>query len=168
MKKIAFFVEDNYDDREFWYPYYRMQEAGFNVVVIGTGRQLTFTGKSGIPVTPDITSETAKTSDFAALIIPGGFAPDKMRINKPMLEFVREMVTDGKVVASICHAGWVLVSANVLKGRKVTGCLMIKDDLMNAGGEFLDQEVVVDRNLISSRTPQDLPFFCKAILNSLG
>ncbi|MHB1654214.1 MAG: type 1 glutamine amidotransferase domain-containing protein [Desulfitobacteriaceae bacterium] len=167
-KKIAIFTEEMYDEREFWYPYYRMQEAGFKVVVVGTGRQLTFLSKHGIPITPDITADSLKTDDYEALIIPGGFAPDKMRINQAMLQFVRDMMAEGKLVATICHGGWVLVSADVLKGRKVTACDQIKHDLQNAGAEFLSQEVVVDGNLISSRTPPDLPAFCKALVSYLA
>ncbi|AEF92964.1 intracellular protease, PfpI family [Desulfotomaculum nigrificans CO-1-SRB] len=166
--KVALFVEDIYNDLEFWYPYYRMKEAGFEVVVVGTGRQDVFEGKSGIPAKADISSDRVDVKDFAAVIIPGGYAPDKMRIDPNMLRIVREMMESGKVVASICHAGWVLVSAGVLKGKKATACKMIKDDLVNAGAEYLDQEVVVDGNLITSRVPDDLPAFCREILKKLG
>jgi len=166
--KIALFVEDIYNDQEFWYPYYRMLEAGFDVIIVGTGRQDSFNSKYGMAVKPDITADKVNTGELAAVIIPGGYAPDKMRINPGMLRIVREMLDGGKVVASICHAGWVLVSAGVLRGRKATGCIMIKDDLVNAGAEYLDQEVVVDGNLITSRVPDDLPAFCREILKKLG
>lgn len=166
--KIALFVEEVYNEFEFWYPYYRMIEAGFNVVVVGTGSQKTYKGKFGIPAGADVTPDGVKTEEFDAVIIPGGYAPDKMRISQGMLRIVREMFSSGKVVASICHGGWVLVSAGVLKGKKATGCVMIKDDLTNAGAEYLDQEVVVDGNLISSRVPDDLPAFCREILKKLG
>ena len=165
--KIALFVEDIYNDQEFWYPYYRMLEAGFDVIIVGTGRQDSFNSKYGMPVKPDITADKVNAGELAAVIIPGGYAPDKMRINPGMLRIVREMLDGGKVVASICHAGWVLVSAGVLRGKKATGCIMIKDDLVNAGAEYLDQEVVVDGNLITSRIPDDLPAFCREILNKL-
>jgi len=166
--KIALFVEDMYNDLEFWVPYYRMIEAGFNVIIVGTGRQASFNSKYGMPVKPDTDADKVNTGELVAVIIPGGFAPDRMRINSGMLRIVREMLDGGKVVASICHAGWVLVSAGVLKGKKATGCIMIKDDLVNAGAEYLDQEVVVDGNLITSRIPDDLPAFCREILNKLG
>ncbi|MDO7788100.1 type 1 glutamine amidotransferase domain-containing protein [Desulforamulus aquiferis] len=166
--KVALFVEDLYNDLEFWYPYYRMQEAGFEVVIVGTGRTEVFNSKFGMPAKADISSEQVKTEDYAAVIIPGGFAPDKMRIDKNMLRIVQEMLSSGKVVASICHAGWVLASAGVLKGKKATACIMIKDDLVNAGAEYINQEVVVDGNLITSRVPDDLPAFCREILKQLG
>ncbi|WP_027717927.1 type 1 glutamine amidotransferase domain-containing protein [Desulfovirgula thermocuniculi] len=165
--KVAIFVEELYNEHEFWYPYYRMQEAGYEVVVVGTGRQEVFHSKLGMPVKPDVTADQVKTAELAAVIIPGGFAPDKMRINQDMLRIVREALAAGKVVAAICHAGWVLVSAGVLKGRKATACPMIKDDLLNAGAAYLDQEVVVDDNLITSRLPADLPAFCREILKKL-
>lgn len=167
-RKIALFVEEVYNEFEFWYPYFRMIEAGFEVVVIGTGSQKTYKGKFGIPASADVSADTIKTEEFAAVIIPGGYAPDKMRINPDMLRIVREINDSGKVVAAICHAGWVLISAGVVKGKKATGCLMIKDDLVNAGAEYLDQEVVVDGNLITSRIPDDLPAFCREILKKLG
>lgn len=165
--KIALFVEEIYNDLEFWYPYYRMIEAGYDVVIVGTGRQDTFSSKYGISVKPNINADKVNSGELTAVIIPGGFAPDKMRINPDMLRIVREMFDGGKIVASICHAGWVLVSAGILKGKKATGCIMIKDDLVNAGAEYLDQEVVVDGNLITSRIPDDLPAFCREILKKL-
>lgn len=167
-RKIALFVEEFYNEFEFWYPYYRMIEAGFEVVVVGPGTQKIFKGKFGIPASAGVSAEEIKTGEFDAVIIPGGYAPDKMRISLQMLRIVREMYDSGKVVAAICHAGWVLISAGVLKGKKATGCVMIKDDIINAGAEYLDQEVVVDGNLITSRVPDDLPAFCREILKKLG
>lgn len=166
-RKIALFVEEMYNEFEFWYPYFRMKEAGFEVVVIGTGNAKTYKGKFGVPADVDVSADTINSNDFEAVIIPGGFAPDKMRINQPMLRIVRELYDSGKLVAAICHAGWVLVSAGLLKGKRATGCVMIKDDLINAGAEYLDQEVVVDGNLITSRIPDDLPAFCREILKKL-
>lgn len=166
-RKIALFVEELYNEFEFWYPYFRMKEAGFEVVVIGTGSAKTFKGKFGVPADADVSADTINSNDFEAVIIPGGFAPDKMRINQHMLRIVRELYDSGKLVAAICHAGWVLVSAGLLKGKRATGCVMIKDDLINAGAEYLDQEVVVDGNLITSRIPDDLPAFCREILKKL-
>ena len=166
-KKIALFVEDNYNDLEFWYPYYRMLEEGYEVSIIGTGNREKFTSKMGLPAKANLSSSQVNTAEFAGVIIPGGYAPDKMRIDQDMLRIVREMNDSGKVVAAICHAGWVLVSAGVIKGKKATACIMIKDDLVNAGAEYLDQEVVVDGNIITSRVPDDLPAFCREILKKL-
>lgn len=165
-RKVAIFVEDNYNEIEFWYPYYRMIEAGFDVIVVGSGRTEIFKSKLGT-LTKGINPETVKTADFDAVIIPGGYAPDKMRVSQHMLRIVREMFNDGKVVAAICHASWVLSSAGILKGKKVTACESIKDDLVNAGAEFLNQEVVVDGNLITSRVPDDVPAFLREILKKL-
>lgn len=165
-RKIAIFVEDNYNEIEFWYPYYRMIEAGFEVIVVGSGRTETFKSKLGT-LTKGIDPEMVNTADLDAVIIPGGYAPDKMRVSQQMLRIVREMFNDGKVVSAICHASWVLASAGVLKGKKVTACESIKDDLVNAGAEFLNQEVVVDGNLITSRVPDDVPAFLREILKKL-
>lgn len=167
-KKVALFVEELYNEFEFWYPYYRMKEAGFDVVVVGSGTQKVYRGKYGIPAEVNAGAGDVRPSLFDAVIIPGGYAPDKMRICRGMLEIVRELFEAGKTVAAICHGGWVLISAGVVKGRKATGCLMIKDDLVNAGAEFIDREVVVDGNLITSRIPDDLPAFCREIIHKLS
>lgn len=166
--KIALFVEEAYNDQEFWVPYYRLKEAGYEVMVVGTGRLEVFPGKHGIPAKPDVTADRVNPGELAAVIIPGGYAPDKMRVNKDMLRIVREVYDSGRPVAAICHAGWVLISAGIIKGKKVTACLMIRDDLVNAGAEYLDREVVVDGNLITSRVPDDLPAFCREIIKKLG
>lgn len=166
--KIALFVEEVYNEFEFWYPYYRMLEAGFAVDIVGPGTQKSFKGKYGIPATAHLDAQNVDIKDYLAVIIPGGYAPDKMRISPHMLRIVREMFEAGKVVAAICHAGWVLVSAGVLRDKKATGCVMIKDDLINAGAQYLNQEVVVDGNLITSRVPDDLPAFCREILKQLN
>jgi len=167
-KKIALLVEELYNEFEFWYPYYRMKEAGFDVVVVGSGTQKVYRGKYGIPAEAEVDAGDVQPSRFDAVIIPGGYAPDRMRICRGMLEIVRELFAAGKTVAAICHGGWVLISAGVVKGRRATGCPMIKDDLVNAGAEFLDQEVVVDENLITSRIPDDLPAFCREIIRKLS
>ncbi|GAB6154572.1 type 1 glutamine amidotransferase domain-containing protein [Desulfosporosinus burensis] len=166
-KKIGIFVEDNYNEIEFWYPYYRMLEEGFEVVVIGSGRADVYTSKLGT-LTRGLNPSTINSAELDGVIIPGGFAPDKMRISTQMLEIVRELFKNGKVVAAICHAGWVLISAGILKGKQVTACQSIKDDLVNAGAEFLDQAVVVDGNLITSRVPDDVPAFSKEIIKFLN
>ena len=165
-KKIAVLAEDVYEDLELQYPLLRLREAGAEVVVVGPEAK-TYESKHGYPVKAAMTSAQAVGVDFAAVIVPGGFAPDRMRRDANMLRLVREASEGGKVVAAICHAGWVLVSAKVLSGRTVTSTPAIKDDLINAGAEWVDQEVVVDGKLITSRRPDDLPAFCREIIRAL-
>jgi protease I len=166
-KKIALFIEDMYNDREFWYPYYRMKEEGAEVKVIGP-RKATFTAKEGITAEADVAISEARPEDFDALIIPGGFAPDLMRRTRAMVDFVAGMHSQGKIVAAICHAGWLLASAGIAKGRTVTSFFAIKDDLVNAGANWVDKDVVRDGNIITSRKPDDLPAFSRTIIDSLS
>lgn len=166
-KKIAIFIADYYEDLEFWYPKIRMKEAGAEVVVIGPKAE-EYTGKNGLKATADLAIHDAKTGTYDALIIPGGYSPDHMRRHHEMVDFVRETNKSGKVIAAICHAGWMLASAEILKGKRVTSFFSIKDDLIHAGAEWVDQEAVKDGNLITSRNPGDLPAFCKAIISSLS
>ncbi len=166
-KRIAILVEDIYNEFEFWYPYYRMKEAGATVTVVGNGAK-EYHSKIGVPAPGGVSAETVKSDDFEAVIVPGGYAPDRMRRSQAMLGLVRSCFQEGKVVAAICHAGWVLVSAGILKGKTVTGFPSIKDDLGNAGAKYVDQEVVRDGNLITSRTPDDLPAFCREIIKALS
>jgi len=165
-RRVAILAEDHYEDLELWYPYYRLQEAGAEVVVLGTGKAR-YESKHGYPVEPNGAVQDASADDWDAVLVPGGYAPDLMRRHPPLLGFVRAMDEAGKVVAFICHAGWVPISAGIVRGRKVTSVGAIKDDLVNAGAEWLDQEVVGDGNLISSRTPKDLPAYCRAIIAAL-
>jgi protease I len=165
-KRVAILIEDDYQMHEFWYPYYRFQEAGAQVRVIGTGRAPSFTSH-GYSVTPDLDATDARVDDFDAVIIPGGYAPDKMRRSAEMVAFVRDMDGAGKPVAAICHAGWMLVSAKVVRGRRATCFYSIRDDLEAAGAQWSDEPVVVDGNLITSRAPGDLPAFCRAVLEAL-
>jgi protease I len=167
MKKVLLFVDDIYEDMELWYPKFRMEEAGYKPVVAGPEGGRTFVGKHGYPCKAEISYDQVESYQYAALIIPGGFAPDKMRRYAKVLEIVREMDAAKKPIAFICHAGWVPISAKILKGKKVTGFVAIKDDLENAGAHFSDKAVVIDGHLISSRTPADLPVFCQAILETL-
>jgi protease I len=162
-KHIAILVEDLYNEFEFWYPYYRMKEAGAEVTVVGTGAK-EYHSKIGLPAPGGVSAESVKAEQFDAVIIPGGYAPDRMRRNAAMLKLVRDCFKQGKIVAAICHAGWMLVSAGILKGKKATCFMSVKDDLVNAGATYLDQEVVRDGNLITSRTPDDLPAFCREII----
>jgi protease I len=165
-KHVAVLAEDLYEDLELWYPVYRFREAGAKVTVVGGGAS-GYSSKHGYPVTPDATAEKVNAADFDAVIIPGGYAPDMMRRDQNLLKFVRECFEQGKVVAAICHAGWVPASAGILKGRTATCFMAIKDDVIHAGAKYVDQEVVVDGNLISSRTPSDLPAFCRELVKAL-
>jgi protease I len=165
-KRVAIFIEEMYNENEFWYPYYRMKEAGAKVTVIGAGAK-EYHSKVGVPAPGGVPSDSVSAADFDAVIVPGGYAPDRMRRNQGMLKIVRDCFAQGKVTAAICHAGWVLVSAGVLKGKKATCAIPIKDDIVNAGAIYLDQEVVKDGNLITSRSPDDLPAFCREIIAAM-
>jgi len=166
LKKVAVLVEDYYQVLEVWYPYLRLREEGIETILVGTGKK-EYKSKEGYPAQEELSIEKAKTEDFDAVIIPGGYAPDILRRYVEVNDFIRDMYNKGKVVAAICHGGWVLVSAGILKGKKVTGFSAIKDDLVNAGAQFIDRQVVVDGNLISSRNPYDLPAFCREIIKKL-
>jgi protease I len=165
-QRVLVFVEQLYEDLELWYPKIRLIEAGMDVVVAGP-EKITYAGKNGYPCKADQTLDEVQERLFDALVIPGGFAPDKLRRLPKVLELVRDFDRSGKPIAMICHAGWVPISAKILKGRQVTGVSAIRDDLENAGATFLDQSVVVDGHIISSRTPADLPDFCRAILTAM-
>ena len=166
-KKIDLFVADIYNEFEFWYPYYRMKEEDANVVVIGPDNAV-YASKHGIPAKADFGITKVKAQDFHALIIPGGYAPDHMRRIPEMVAFVKEMHNQGKIIAAICHAGWMLASAGIIHGKTVTSFYSIKDDMVNAGAKWIDREVVKDSNIITSRNPDDLPAFCKMIIESLS
>lgn len=166
MKKIAVLVEEYYQVLEVWYPYFRLREEGMEAVLVGTGKK-EYKSKEGYPAAAEASIKDVKADDFDGVVIPGGYAPDLLRRYPEINAFVKEMDTEGKLVACICHGGWVLVSAGVLKGRKATSFSAIKDDVVNAGAQFFDREVIVDKNLITSRNPYDLPAFCREIINFL-
>ena len=168
QKKAALLVEDMYNEFEVWIPYYRLKEEGAAVTVVGSGTASTYFGKYGIPISADKSAAEVTSVNFDVVIIPGGYAPDKMRIHPEMVRLVKDAVERGKVVASICHGGWMLASANVVRGRRVTSYVAIKDDLINAGALWEDSEVVRDGMLITSRKPDDLPAFCRAIISALN
>jgi protease I len=166
-KKVAIPVESLFNTFEFWYPYYRLKEAGADVTVVGSGSAETYTGKPGTEVKVDVSVEQVTAADFDGMVIPGGYAPDIMRRYPKMVQLVRDLFDGGKVVAAICHAGWMLASAKILQGKTVTSFFAIKDDIVHAGAEWVDQEVVVEGNLITSRTPDDLPAFMRAVIVAL-
>jgi len=167
MKKIAVLVEDMYQDLEVWYPYLRLKEEGYDVFAVGTGRSKVYRSKHGYEMPQELTVQEAAAKSFDAVVIPGGYAPDILRRYPEVNDFVKTLFARGKVVASICHGGWVLASADILKGKTVTGFFAIKDDMVHAGARFVDEEVVVDGNLITSRKPEDLPAFMQAVLKAL-
>jgi protease I len=167
-KKVVLLAENLYQELELWVPYYRLKEEGAEVTVVGSGSSRTFTGKYGYPVEVNKEAKEIDMSKYDGVVIPGGYAPDVMRRYPEMVKIVREAHQKGKVIAAICHAGWMLVSAGILKGKKVTGVSAIKDDLVNAGGEYVDQEVVRDGKLITSRKPDDLPAFCREMIEALA
>jgi protease I len=167
-KRVAIFAEELYEDQELWYPLLRLTEEGADVVVVGPGGAQEYRSKHGYPVTVDKAISEVDVEQFDALIIPGGYSPDRMRRHPAMVNFVREMAHHHKIVAAICHGPWMLASAEVVTGKKLTGYFSIKDDLVHAGGIYQDAEVVVDGNLITSRQPSDLPAFLEAIIAALG
>ncbi len=162
-KKILMFIDDLFEDLELLYPRLRMIEEGAEVVVAGPEEKKVYKGKNGYPESSDISFDQVNPYDYDALIISGGFAPDKLRRDVRVLEITRKIFENGKVVAHICHAGWIPISARIVRGYKCTSTPGIKDDLENAGAIWIDERVVVDRNMISSRRPDDLPYFCKEI-----
>ena len=167
MKKVLAFVDDVYEDLELWYPKLRLEEEGIKVVVAGPKSNVVYKGKHGYPCKSDADLADVEASQFDGLLVPGGFAPDKLRRDHNVLSLTREFHAANKPIAFICHAGWILISADILRGRKATSTVGIKDDMTNAGAEWLDQALVVDGNLISSRTPVDLPVFAKAFVDAV-
>lgn len=165
-KKVALLAENLYEDLELWYPYYRLKEAGYEVRIVGPEKK-TYYSKHQYPAETDLSIEEVRVDDFIGVIIPGGYAPDYLRRSSKILNFVRKLFEKNCLVAMICHAAWVPISAGILNEKDATCVFAIKDDLINAGANYLDQEVVVDHNLVSSRTPKDLPAFLPAILKVL-
>jgi len=167
-KRVAILAEDLYEDLELWYPLLRLKGEGAEVVVVGSGEAKEHHGKYGYPVAVDQAISEVHVERFDAVVVPGGYAPDRMRRHPAMVDFIREMAHQGKVVAAICHGPWMLASAEVVTGKTVTCFFAIKDDLIHAGATYRDAEVVVDGNLITSRKPADLPAFLNAIIAALG
>jgi len=167
QKTLLTFVDDLYEDLELWYPKLRLEEAGYATRMAAVEIK-TYKGKHGYPATADLLINDARSEDFCGLLIPGGFMPDKLRREAKVLSLAREFFEQGKLVAFICHGGWIPISAKILKSKRATGSLGIKDDLENAGAIWVNEPVVMDNNLISSRTPLDLAPFARAMVNFLA
>ncbi len=167
-KRVAILLEDLFEDLEFWYPYYRLKEAGAEVISVGAEKGKACKGKNGLPATAEAGIQAVAARDFDAVVIPGGYSPDRMRRHPAMVELVRSMGKAGKVVAAICHGGWMLASADLLRDKRATGFFSIKDDMVNAGARWEDREVVADGSLVTSRQPADLPAFCRTIIEKLS
>ena len=163
-KSILMFVDDVYEDLELWYPKLRLVEAGAKVTVAAPQAGKSYRGKHGYPCISDAAICDIRADDFHGMVIPGGFMPDQLRRDPQVLNLVRLTAEAGKLVAAICHGGWIPISAKVYSGVRVTGSPGIKDDLENAGAIWEDAPVVIDRHFVSSRKPDDLPDFCRGIL----
>ncbi|MCS6977403.1 MAG: type 1 glutamine amidotransferase [Gemmatales bacterium] len=159
----AVLVEQLYQELEIWYPVYRLREAGCKVTIVGPEAGKEYPSKLGYPCKSDKAAKDVRADDFDILIIPGGYAPDHIRRHEAMIRLTSDMAEQGKIIAAICHGPWVLCSTQALKGKKATCFFAIKDDVINAGAQYLDAEVVRDGNIITSRKPDDLPAFMQAI-----
>ena len=166
-KRILILAGPDFEDRELFYPLYRMQEAGATVKIAGLGEK-TYKGKYGVPIEVDGAATDFLSENWDAVFIPGGWAPDKIRADQAAIEIVRKASKQGAVIAAICHAGWVLASADIVRDKTVTSFINIKDDLIHAGAKWVDKEVVVDGNLVTSRKPADLPAFCREVIKLLA
>ncbi len=165
-KPIAYLVQDGFEDLEFWVPLMRLQEEGYNVTVVSDKLE-TFVGKGGLKAKPEVSIDDVSADDFSALVVPGGWAPDKLRRSAGILDLVRVMNEQGKIIAAICHAGWVLASAGIVHGKKATGSLGIMDDMVNAGAEWVDVPALRDGNLVWGRVVADIPAFCRELIAAL-
>ncbi|MBI4606072.1 MAG: type 1 glutamine amidotransferase [Planctomycetes bacterium] len=167
-RRACVLVEDKYENLELWYPTLRLKELGLEVDLVGPEPGRTYGSKEGYPAASDTPVGEALARRYAAIVVPGGWAPDRLRRHPDVLRLVKKVHDEGGVVASICHGPWVLVSAKILKGRRVTCVAAIVDDVINAGAEYLDQEVVVDGNIVTSRTPKDIPAWSRAMVRMVG
>lgn len=167
-RRACVLVENQYENLELWHPYMRLKELGMEVDLVGPECGKTYGSKEGYPCVSDTPVGTALERQYAAIVAPGGMAPDKLRRYPEILRLVKKVHDEGGIVASICHGPWVLISAKVLRGRRVTCVSAIKDDVMNAGADYVDEEVVVDKNIVTSRTPKDIPAWSRAIVRLLA
>ena len=166
-RTVAVLVEEGFEDLEFWVPVMRLREEGARVVIVGTGRQKTFHGKHGLEATPDVLADRVNAADFDAVVIPGGWAPDRLRRSDAVKALVRDAYERGGIVAAICHAGWVPISAGIVRGHRATGAVAIKDDLVNAGAIWVDEPAFRDGNLVWGRVVEDIPDFCRELVAAI-
>ena len=167
-KQVGVLVEEGFEDLEFWVSVMRLREEGAKVTFIGGGRAERFHGKHCLEARPDTTADQVSADDFDALVVPGGWAPDKLRRIPAVLELVRTMDRQGKIIGAICHAGLVLISAGIVKGHRVTGSTGIKDDLVNAGAIWVDEAAFRDGNQVWGRVVEDIPAFCRELVNAIS
>ncbi|MCI0520079.1 MAG: type 1 glutamine amidotransferase [Chloroflexi bacterium] len=167
-KRAAYLLDEGYEELEFWVPLMRLREEGVQVTVV-SGKGSLFHGKHGcMEARADVLADQVDASQFDAVIVPGGWAPDKLRRYPAVLDLVRQAYQQGKIVAAICHAGWVLISAGIVRGHKATGSVGIKDDLINAGAEWVDAPAFRDGNLVWGRVVEDIPDFCRELIAALS
>jgi protease I len=168
LKKILILLEKGVEDSEFIYPYYRFQEEGFKMDIVAPQAKKEYVGKHGVPFISEFSPSDVDLNDYAAVIIPGGQAPDRMRIYPDMVQLVKEANVKGKVIAAVCHGPQMLIEADIVRGKTVTSWPSVRTDLRNAGGNVVDESSVVDGNLVTSRSPADLPDFCRATIKLLA
>jgi len=167
-RQVAILVESFYQELEVWYPLLRLREAGVAVVTVGPQAGVTYNSKLGYPVKADRGIGDVSAAELDGVVIPGGWAPDYLRRDPRFVQLVRDLDAAGQTIASICHGGWLLCSAGILRHRRATSFFAIRDDMTNAGARWVDEPVVVDANLITSRVPEDLPWFCRALMEALA
>jgi len=167
MKKVLIFIENGFEDAEFIYPYYRFQEEGYTVDIVGPKRGETYSGKHGVSFRAELSPKEVRLREYGAIVIPGGRAPDRMRINEGLVDIVKQAQKERKLIAAVCHGPQMLIEADIVRGRKATCWKSVATDLKNAGAHYVDKSVVVDDNIVTSRQPADLPKFCKQAINLL-
>jgi protease I len=165
--QVAVLVENQYQELELWYPVLRLREAGARVTIVGPSTSDIYASKLGYPVAADAAIEEVGIEEFDVIVVPGGFSPEYLRRNPAMIDFIKAANSADKVIAAICHAGWLLATAQILHGRRVTSVPTIRDDVTNAGGQWVNEPVVTDGNLITSRLPDDLPEFLTEIISAI-
>jgi protease I len=167
-KRIALMLDEQYQELEVWYPYFRLREEGAQVVRVAPEKARNYPSKLGYPCPSDAAAGDVRARDFHAVIVPGGWCPDFMRRNESMIRFIQDCAGAGIVLAAICHGGWMLCCTDALRGKRATSFVAIKHDMINAGATWVDEECVVDGNVITARKPDDLPAFCAAIIKALS
>ncbi|MFO8099129.1 MAG: type 1 glutamine amidotransferase domain-containing protein [Salinibacter sp.] len=167
QKRIVVLVDKSFEDLEFWVPVMRLQEEGADVVIAGREANTTFTGKHGLTATTEAAARNLTAGDFDAIVVPGGWAPDKLRRDQGVTSLVKEMDEQDKIVAQICHAGLVGISADIVDGHRATGSQGIKDDLVNAGATWVDEAAFQDGNQVWGRVVKDIPAFCRTLIQAL-